>query len=74
MRAFARLRSPCASEIHPSRSGWLVHNSIQQRGYVLVSDLVEWFHLVQQAVQLDSYFSSTFEGVNHVFHQGERHR
>lgn len=68
------LLATMTAEIHPSRSGWLVHNSIQQRGYVLVSDLVEWFHLVQQAVQLDSYFSSTFEGVNHVFHQGERHR
>jgi hypothetical protein len=62
------------AEVSASGSGWMVHSSVQQRGYVALQDLVSWFHLVQQTMQLGRYFDSAFEDVKHVFHQGERHR
>ncbi len=52
----------------------MLFNSLHQRGYVYVSDLVQWFHLFQQAMQLGQFFDATFDDVKHVFHQGERHR
>ncbi len=65
---------PAHAEISPSGSGWVIYNAVHQRGYVGLQDLVQWFHLIQQAMQLGQFFEATFEDVRHVFQQGERHR
>ena len=66
--------SSLVTEISPTGSGWALYNSLHQHGYVHVSDLVEWFTLLQQSAQLDRFLEATFDGVKRVFQQGERHR